>query len=198
MTAPWSAAIWPPTRRADSCRQRSTTGVARCRAALPVRSVPVGKRAVAVQRDLPGGLVVAEPWCPSGLSVAILMSASNRRPMTSRRCLTSTVISTVLPLPLAPTSPIIGLLESTKSMGKRGVALRAGPPLGRATAGRAVGRTHYGRALGMKVGKVSCALPGQPLPDLVLFFLALDVARGRRTDRPGATSRSCGSRTGRP
>src|SRR5262249_1489410 len=37
--------------------------------------------------------------------------------MTSRICLTRTVISTVLPLPFDPTRPIIGFLEPTKSIG---------------------------------------------------------------------------------
>src|SRR5271165_4370132 len=38
--------------------------------------------------------------------------------MVSRRRLTSTVISTVLPLFFAPTRPIIGLLDSAKSDGR--------------------------------------------------------------------------------
>src|SRR5215472_19005958 len=37
--------------------------------------------------------------------------------MVSRSCLTRTVISTVLPLPFAPTRPTIGLLDSAKSDG---------------------------------------------------------------------------------
>ncbi len=86
------------------------------------------------------------------------MSAPNRLPTTSRKCRTRTVISTVLPLPLAPTRPIIGLLESTKSIGSAvwhiGQARRlAGTAAGR---GRSPGRTGQGR---LKVGKVSSALP---------------------------------------
>src|SRR5712664_1155738 len=54
-------------------------------------------------------------FMPSGLSVAIAMSALNRCAITFRSCWIITVMSTVLPAPLEPTMPSIGFLGSTKA-----------------------------------------------------------------------------------